>query len=222
MPNFLATVRTDNNVFLGITSERYEITQNYEFFSALLADKENVTYSQGGVFGDGARAFIMLKGVDKVIMGKKYKFSTIIKNSFDGSWKLSSEVIVESSGLPISGLELNTNKRHTKNGLIRFIGEQELTEYVDVLQNIIKTASAKEFTVAEAKAVAGQVLKRGFEVGNLEACIERNFDGTAWGILLGANEYIQTKEDISGEKVLANATSNPLVESIKKAIGLKL
>ena len=89
VPDFYATVRTDNETVLGVVGKDYEVVQNidaFSFFDAIVGG-EGVQYETAGALGKGERIFITAKlpgyikvGNDDVI--EKYLFLTTSHDGF--------------------------------------------------------------------------------------------------------------------------------------------
>ena len=89
VPNFYATVRTDNDVVFGVVGKDYVIVQNTEafsFFDAIVGG-DGIQYETAGALGKGERIFITAKLPDYIKVGnddliEKYLFLT---TSHDGA-----------------------------------------------------------------------------------------------------------------------------------------
>ena len=89
VPDFYATIRTDNEQVLGVVGREYEVIQNrdaFSFFDAIVGGKEGILYETAGALGKGEKIFITAKlpgyirvGTDDLI--EKYLFLT---TSHDG------------------------------------------------------------------------------------------------------------------------------------------
>jgi phage/plasmid-like protein (TIGR03299 family) len=88
VPNFYATVRTDNEMVLGVVGKDYEVVQNIEAFSFFdsIVGGDGIQYETAGALGMGERIFITAKlpgyikvGTDDLI--EQYLFLT---TSHDG------------------------------------------------------------------------------------------------------------------------------------------
>ena len=89
VPDFYATIRTDNEQVLGVVGREYEVIQNrdaFSFFDAIVGGKEGILYETAGALGKGEKIFITAKlpgyirvGSDDLI--EKYLFLT---TSHDG------------------------------------------------------------------------------------------------------------------------------------------
>lgn len=96
VPNYYATVRTDNNAVLGVVGRDYEVVQNRDAFSffdsivggdGLPAGQAGIMYETAGALGNGERIFITAKLPDYIRVGnddliEQYLFLT---TSHDGS-----------------------------------------------------------------------------------------------------------------------------------------
>ncbi|MFV8392798.1 DUF932 domain-containing protein [Flavobacterium sp. LB2P44] len=91
VPNYFATIRTDNNAVLGVVGKEYHIVQNREafsFFDAIVDGTDGILYETAGALGNGERIFITAKLPDYIRVGngddvtEKYIFLT---TSHDGS-----------------------------------------------------------------------------------------------------------------------------------------
>ena len=89
VPNFYATMRTDNGAVLGVVGEDYQIVQNrdaFTFFDSIVGG-DGIMYETAGALGKGERIFITAKLLVYIKFGnneliEKYLFLT---TSHDGS-----------------------------------------------------------------------------------------------------------------------------------------
>jgi phage/plasmid-like protein (TIGR03299 family) len=90
VPNFSATVRTDNNSVLGVVGKDYEVVQNadaFQFFDAIVGGESGIKYETAGALGKGERIFITAKLPDYIKVGKQdlieqYLFLTTSHDGF--------------------------------------------------------------------------------------------------------------------------------------------
>ena len=72
VPNFYATIRTDNETVLGVVGKDYEIVQNtdaFSFFDAIV-EGDGIQYETAGALGRGERIFITAKLPNYIKVGK--------------------------------------------------------------------------------------------------------------------------------------------------------
>lgn len=90
VPNYFATVRTDNNSVLGVVGKDYEVVQNadaFQFFDAIVGGESGIKYETAGALGKGERIFITAKLPDYIKVGKQdlieqYLFLTTSHDGF--------------------------------------------------------------------------------------------------------------------------------------------
>ncbi len=91
VPDYYATMRTDNDAIFGVVGKDYHVVQNrdaFAFFDAIVGGTDGIMYETAGALGDGERIFITAKLPDYIRVGngddvtEKYIFLT---TSHDGS-----------------------------------------------------------------------------------------------------------------------------------------
>jgi len=73
VPDFYATIRTDNETVLGVVGRDYEVVQNidaFSFFDAIVGG-EGIQYETAGALGKGERIFITAKLPNYIKVGKE-------------------------------------------------------------------------------------------------------------------------------------------------------
>jgi len=125
VPNFYATIRTDNETVLGVVGKDYEIVQNrdaFSFFDAIVGG-DGIQYETAGALGRGERIFITAKLPDYIKVREddlieKYLFLT---TSHDGSGSITAAftpVRIVCNNTLNAALRNNSNAlkiRHTAN-----------------------------------------------------------------------------------------------------------
>jgi phage/plasmid-like protein (TIGR03299 family) len=125
VPNFYATMRTDNNSVLGVVGKDYEIVQNrdaFSFFDSIVGG-DGIFYETAGALGNGERIFITAKLPDYIRVGnddliEKYLFLT---TSHDGSGSITAaftpiRIVCANTLNAAMGCKTNTVRiRHTAN-----------------------------------------------------------------------------------------------------------
>lgn len=89
VPNYYATIRTDNDTVLGVVGKEYQVVQNidaFSFFDAIVGG-EGIQYETAGALGKGERIFITAKLPDYIKVGsddliEKYLFLTTSHDGF--------------------------------------------------------------------------------------------------------------------------------------------
>lgn len=72
VPDFYATIRTDNETVLGVVGKDYEVVQNvdaFNFFDAIVGG-DGIQYETAGALGKGERIFITAKLPDYIKVGQ--------------------------------------------------------------------------------------------------------------------------------------------------------
>jgi len=90
VPNYSATVRTDNDVVLGVVGKDYHVVQNtdaFSFFDSIVGGGDGILYETAGALGKGERIFITAKLPDYIRVGKddlieQYLFLTTSHDGF--------------------------------------------------------------------------------------------------------------------------------------------
>ena len=90
VPDFYATLRTDNDDVLGVVGKDYEVVQNedaFSFFDAIVGGDDGIQYETAGALGKGERIFITAKLPDYIKVGsddliEKYLFLTTSHDGF--------------------------------------------------------------------------------------------------------------------------------------------
>lgn len=89
VPNYFATIRTDNETILGVVGRDYEVVQNtdaFSFFDAIV-DGDGIRYETAGALGKGERVFVTAKLPDYIRVGnddliEQYLFLTTSHDGF--------------------------------------------------------------------------------------------------------------------------------------------
>ncbi|RAJ80094.1 phage/plasmid-like protein (TIGR03299 family) [Chitinophaga dinghuensis] len=87
VPNYYATVRTDNETVLGVVGREYEVVQNVDAFTFFdsIVDGDGIFYETAGALGQGERIFITAKLPSYIRVGnddliEQYLFLTTSHN----------------------------------------------------------------------------------------------------------------------------------------------
>ena len=89
VPNYFATIRTDNENILGVVGRDYEVVQNVDAFSFFdsIVGGDGIQYETAGALGKGERIFITAKLPDYIKVGnndliEQYLFLTTSHDGF--------------------------------------------------------------------------------------------------------------------------------------------
>jgi phage/plasmid-like protein (TIGR03299 family) len=125
VPNFYATVRTDNETVLGVVGKDYEVVQNidaFAFFDSIVGG-DGIQYETAGALGKGERIFITAKlpgyikvGMDDLI--EQYLFLTTSHDGFGSITAAFTPVRIVCQNTLNAALRNHSNSikiRHTAN-----------------------------------------------------------------------------------------------------------
>jgi phage/plasmid-like protein (TIGR03299 family) len=125
VPNFYATLRTDNETVLGVVGKDYEVVQNIEAFSFFdsIVGGDGIQYETAGALGNGERIFITAKlpgyikvGTDDLI--EQYLFLTTSHDGFGSITAAFTPVRIVCQNTLNAALRNHSNSikiRHTAN-----------------------------------------------------------------------------------------------------------
>lgn len=145
VPNYSATIRTDNEAVLGVVGKDYQVVQNAEafnFFDAIV-DGDGIFYETAGALGKGERIFITAKLPDYIKVGdkdliEKYLFLT---TSHDGTGSIIAAftpIRIVCNNTLNAALSNNSNAfkiRHTANAKERLEEAHKLMGITNQLSN---------------------------------------------------------------------------------------
>lgn len=125
VPNYYATIRTDNEAVLGVVGRDYEVVQNvdaFAFFDAIV-DGDGIQYETAGALGKGERIFITAKlpGYIKVAnddLIEKFLFLTTSHDGFGSITAAFTPVRIVCNNTLNAAMKNSTNAikiRHTAN-----------------------------------------------------------------------------------------------------------
>lgn len=143
VPNYFSTVRTDNDVVLGVVGKDYQIVQNRDAFSFFdtIVGGDGILYETAGALGKGERIFITAKLPNYIRVGKddlieKYLFLT---TSHDGSGSITAAftpiriVCANTLNAALRNQSNTVRIRHTSNAKQRLEQAHKVMGITDVL-----------------------------------------------------------------------------------------
>lgn len=125
IPNYCATIRTDNDKVLGVVGKDYEIVQNIDAFSFFdsIVGGEGIQYETAGALGNGERIFITAKLPNYIKVGnndliEQYLFLTTSHNGFGSITAAFTPIRIVCNNTLNAALRKHSNAikiRHTAN-----------------------------------------------------------------------------------------------------------
>ena len=209
-----ATVRTDNETYLGIVGRGYEICQNEIAFAFADYIDEKLKFTRGGMTYSGL-CWVVGELPPIKILGEDYTPCIVLQNSFNGKYKVRASIVALNQAsysqftIAIHGISNTMNVRHTASLPSRMKqGQEALTNvriYMDELRKVAeKYASIKMdktqiemfvevlFPIREnmSETVKANVLK------NRQAFLacyndegNKTHSGNAWGLIRAYADY---------------------------------
>lgn len=138
VPNYFATVRTDNDTVLGVVGKDYQVVQNrdaFAFFDAIVGEANGIRYETAGALGkNGERVFITAKLPDFIRVGKddlveKYLFLTTSHDGFGAITAAFTPIRICCNNTLNAAMRNHSNAikiRHTANAKERLEGAHRL------------------------------------------------------------------------------------------------
>jgi phage/plasmid-like protein (TIGR03299 family) len=207
VPDFYATIRTDNEMVLGVVGKDYEVVQNtdaFSFFDAIVGG-EGIQYETAGALNKGERIFITAKLPSYIKVGREdlieqYLFLT---TSHDGSGSITAaftptRVVCNNTLNAALRNQSNAIKiRHTANAKERLEQGHKLmgiTNQLSVqLEGIFNQWASIRITDPEVKKLIQMALVPNREVlQNIQAGKEDELSTCFRNMADGALEYAMT------------------------------
>ncbi len=221
IPNQFATVRTDNNVPLGIVGSKYHVIQNHEAFSFIdsIIGEGQADYETVGCLGQGETVFITCKLKEEMVINKdiidKY---LLLSMSHDGSSSINvmfTPIRVVCNNTLSLALKAKSNKftiRHTKNAKDKLEYAKKVLGIVDRETHTYKEAFGHLANIHVKDSDVPKIIKSAFkikedefgDISSRSSTIVRdvlkyydigvgqeNIKGTAWGVFNGITGYLQ-------------------------------
>jgi phage/plasmid-like protein (TIGR03299 family) len=149
VPNYFATVRTDNESLLGVVGKDYEVVQNVDAFSFFdsIVGRDGIQYETAGALGKGEKIFVTAKlpnyirvGTDDLI--DKYLFLTTSHDGFGSITAAFTPVRIVCNNTLNAALRNNSNAfkiRHTANAKERLEEAHKLMGITNTLGEQMET-----------------------------------------------------------------------------------
>jgi phage/plasmid-like protein (TIGR03299 family) len=169
IPEKFATIRTDNNDYLGLVGSRYEIIQNKDAFSFFdsVVDNGEAIFETAGVLGKGERIFITAKlPEDMLVNGEKCEKYIILTNSHNGT----SSII---AGFTSVRIVCNNTLQAAMNDLSNKVSIQHRVGAKDRLSEAYKVMNIASKYMLEVNEVFNQMSDTRLQDEKLKSFIER-------------------------------------------------
>lgn len=218
IPEHFATVRTDNNVPLGVVGSRYQIVQNadsFVFFDSIVGAGQAI-FETAGALGKGERIFVTAKMPNYVRIANTDDITevfVVLTNSHDGSGAVIACVTcvrVVCANTLRAALKDSINKvaiRHTKNAEKSLMEAHKLlgitNKYTLEMNEAVNKLSLKKVSDAQVKELLANLFpikneENATRTENIRKEVLDNYYtgvgqekilGTAWGFLNGITHY---------------------------------
>lgn len=144
VPDFFATIRTDNEAVLGVVGKDYEVVQNvdaFSFFDSIVGGSNGILYETAGALGKGERIFITAKLPGYIRVGKedlteKYLFLTTSHDGYGSITAAFTPIRIVCNNTLNAALRNHSNSikiRHTANAKERLSQAHKLMGISDHL-----------------------------------------------------------------------------------------
>lgn len=209
VPNYFATVRTDNENILGVVGRDYEIVQNvdaFNFFDSIVGG-DGIQYETAGALGKGERIFITAKLPDYIKVGnndliEQYLFLTTSHDGFGSITAAFTPVRIVCNNTLNAALRNCCNVvkiRHTANAKERLEEAHKLMGITNQLSNqlegIFNQWAKVKITDPEIKKLIQMALVPNKEVlQNIQAGKEDELSTCFKNMTDAAFEYAMTNE----------------------------
>ena len=221
VPERFATVRTDNNVPLGIVGSKYHVIQNHEAFSFIdsIIGEGQADYETVGCLGQGETVFITCKLKEEMIINKDHidKY-LLLSMSHDGSSSINvmfTPIRVVCNNTLSLALKAGSNKftiRHTKNAKDKLEYAKKVLGLVDRETLAYKEAFGHLAKITVFDTDVPKIIKSAFKIkedeyGDISSRSnnvvrdvlkyynigvgQEDIKGTAWGVFNGITGYLQ-------------------------------
>lgn len=165
VPNYYATLRTDNDTVLGVVGKDYEVIQNadaFSFFDAIVGG-DGIQYETAGALGKGERIFITAKLPGYIRVGsndliEKYLFLTTSHDGYGSITAAFTPVRIVCANTLNAAMRNHTNAikiRHTANAKERLEQAHKVmgisNKLTDQLQDIFNQWATVRITDPEVK-----------------------------------------------------------------------
>ncbi|MES2006289.1 MAG: DUF932 domain-containing protein [Bacteroidota bacterium] len=211
VPDFFATVRTDNEAALGVVGKDYEVVQNvdaFSFFDAIVGGGDGIMYETAGALNKGERIFITAKLPGYIRVGRedlteKYLFLTTSHDGYGSITAAFTPIRIVCNNTLNAALRNHSNSikiRHTANAKERLSQAHKLMGLSDNLasemENIFNHWTKVRITDKEVRKLIQAALIPNKEI----------LDRLQAGKLDEVSTYYQNMCDTAYEYAMTNPT----------------
>ena len=241
VPNKKIAVRDDGHIY-GFVSENYNIIQNADAFDFINYIDEDIKFVKAGETYNGL-VYIIGELPEVNVLGDKFIPHIIFQNSFNGGYSLATSIcplrIVCQNQFNIAFKESNSTFliRHTKNAdtKMKIAGDtlRNISHYMKIFNEKAELFASRKVTPTlvekfinhmfpENEAMTEKALNNLEEEKNKFLAAynnedNKNFKGTAWGLINGLTDYITHKEY---KRKVENADEKRFIDTILVANNL--
>lgn len=220
MPNRFATTREDGHVY-DVVSDKYEIVQNRDAFDFVNYMGDELTFEKAGETENGM-VYIIGKLPEVSILGDAFTPYVLFRNGFNGKTKIMAAisplriVCQNQFNFAFKHAENTISIRHVKNAEVKLAEARETlkmcADYMAELNTLAEGFAAMKISGPRMEKVLNFLFpipegvdmnpfKRKMLEDNRAAFLEahkaednRNFRGTAWGLVNAYTDFITHKE----------------------------
>ena len=209
VPNYYATIRTDNETVLGVVGKDYEVVQNtdaFSFFDAIVGG-EGMQYETAGALGNGEKVFITAKLPDYIKVGKndlieQYLFLTTSHDGYGSITAAFTPIRIVCNNTLNAAMRNHSNAfkiRHTANAKDRLEEAHKLmgitSKLSEELEGIFNQWAKVRITDPEVKKLIQMALVPNKEVlQNIQAGKDDELSTCFKNMTDAAFEYAMTNE----------------------------
>ena len=217
VPSYCATIRTDNDVVLGVVGKDYQVVQNRDAFSFFdsIVEGEGIQYETAGALGKGERIFITAKLPNYIQVGsndliEKYLFLTTSHDGFGAITAAFTPVRIVCANTLNAAMHNQTNSikiRHTTNARERLQQAHKLMG----ISNKLATELEELFNTWAKISITDNEVKRLIELALVPGKVALQ------GLAAEKKELLSKQFQKTCESAFAYALSNPsqLMETTK-------
>lgn len=251
IPNRFATVRTSDNHPYDVVSDKYEVIQNRDAFDFVNYMGDELTFAKAGETGNGV-IYIIGKLPEVKVLGDSFVPHVLFRNGFGGKTKITAAicplriVCQNQFNFAFKNTENTITIRHVANAESKLVEARETlklcADYMTELNKMAEHFAGMKITQEQRDRVVKYLFpipedtainpfkrktledQRAAFINAHNADDNRNFTGTAWGLINAYTDLVTHKEpagkrDDRFEGKFVNTTfkvsMNPIINAIE-------